>query len=306
MLNLNKNNDSGTNKPIKIGKSLLNRLTILFEEYNQKSKSSGNLLQILNEVELPESVYNSNAIENSTLTLDDTEKILLDMEISKNISLRELNEAQNLGKVMKYVEKKCIESDIEIEIILFLHKMLLNNINDDIAGRLRKGDEWVRVGKHVGADPKIVGLLVNNILFGYSSSAEHAIVKAAKFHREFELIHPFIDGNGRIGRVIINYMLMRAGWPPIIVRDKDKQDYYMTFKSDTGEKDFVRIVGLLMCESLHKRLAYMNHKNIITLDTYSKSDEYNKNKESASSLFNKAYRQTMPAFRERGVWKIGI
>jgi Fic family protein len=306
MLNLNKNNDSGTNKPIKIGKSLLNRLTILFEEYNQKSKSSGNLLQILNEVELPESVYNSNAIENSTLTLDDTEKILLDMEISKNISLRELNEAQNLGKVMKYVEKKCIESDIEIEIILFLHKMLLNNINDDIAGRLRKGDEWVRVGKHVGADPKIVGPLVNNILFGYSSSAEHAIVKAAKFHREFELIHPFIDGNGRIGRVIINYMLMRAGWPPIIVRDKDKQDYYMTFKSDTGEKDFVRIVGLLMCESLHKRLAYMNHKNIITLDTYSKSDEYNKNKESASSLFNKAYRQTMPAFRERGVWKIGI
>jgi hypothetical protein len=50
----------------------------------------------------------------------------------------------------------------------------------------------------------------------------------------------------------------------------------------------------------------MNHKNIITLDTYSKSDEYNKNKESAPSLFNKAYRQTIPAFRERGVWKIGV
>lgn len=289
----------------KLNKRLADKLSELYSEYLIKKVGKENLLKIISEVEMPESVYNSNAIENSTLTLEETERILLDLEISKNVSLRELNEAQNLGKVMNYVDKKCQESDIELDIILFLHKILLNNIRDDIAGRLRKDGEWVRVGKHIGSDPKVVEPMIIKLINIYKTSDEHVIVKAAKFHRSFELIHPFIDGNGRIGRVIINYMLMRAGYPPVIVRDKDKQDYYSTFKVETGEKDFIKILGNLMCESLHKRLAFMDSKQILTLDEYSKS-KHNKKNESSSSLFNKAYRQTIPAFRERGVWKIGV
>lgn len=289
----------------KLNNRLYKRVNTVYMEYLKNKRDKDSLLKIISEVEAPESVYNSNAIENSTLTLDDTERILMDMEVSKNVSLRELNEAQNLNKVMNYVESKSKETDLELDIILFLHKVLLNNINDDIAGRLRKDNEWVRVGKHIGSDPRLVEPLIIKLINIYKASDEHVLVKAAKFHRSFELIHPFIDGNGRMGRVIINYMLLRAGYTPIIVRDKDKQDYYQSFKLEKGEQHLIKILVDLTCESLHKRLAYMKSLKIVTLDEYGKS-EYNTKKESASSLLNKAYRQTIPAFRERGIWKIGV
>lgn len=289
----------------RINKNLTERIDKLQKEYLNKFDNNQAIINIINEVELPEGVYNSNAIENSTLTLEDTEKILLDMEINKNISTRELHEAQNLAKVMKYVEKKCKESDVSIEIMNFLHKMLLFNIREDVAGRLRKDKEWVKVGKHIGEDPQKVEESLNRTINEYKLSGLHSIIKIAKFHVDFEIIHPYIDGNGRIGRVLINYFLLRNNYPPITIQNKEKQKYYATFRDNKGEIYLAKIIGNLLCESLHKRLAYMNHRNIMTLAEYAKSD-FNKEQETLSSLINKARRQTISAFREKGVWKIGI
>jgi Fic family protein len=127
--------------------------------------------------------------------------------------------------------------------------------------------------------------------------------KIARFHLDFETIHPFCDGNGRIGRVIINYQLMRAGFPGVIIRDKEKGAYYQSLKTygDSKNTKFMeRIITLALLESLHKRTAYLRGDAIIPMADFAK-----KNNKSVHSLLNAARRQAIPAFREKGVWKIG-
>jgi Fic family protein len=92
-------------------------------------------------------VYNSNAIENSTLTLEDTEKILLQNSIPKGANVREVYEANTLANITEILLKEP-DKILSQEYILELHKILLTNINNDYAGRFRKDDEWVRVGAH--------------------------------------------------------------------------------------------------------------------------------------------------------------
>ena len=96
-------------------------------------KGKDSLLNILNENEVAEQVYNSNAIENSTLSLEDTEKILLQIDLERFISERELFEAKNLAKVVDYTNKNAKSKELNLDLIIFLHKILISNINDDIA-----------------------------------------------------------------------------------------------------------------------------------------------------------------------------
>ncbi|MFC1797805.1 hypothetical protein ACFLY2_01145 [Patescibacteria group bacterium] len=107
--------------------------------------SKKSLIQLIDENEIAEQVYNSNAIENSTLSLEDTEKILLKIDLDKFISERELFESKNLAKVVEYINKNAKSRELDLDMVLFLHKILISNIRDDIAGRFRKEDEWVRV-----------------------------------------------------------------------------------------------------------------------------------------------------------------
>ena len=101
---------------------VLGDIQILRERYLKSSQEKAGLLRIISEAELSEHVYNSNAIENSTLTLEETEKILLQIEIDRFISEREIFEAKNLSRVVSYIEKKALEQELDKETILFLHK----------------------------------------------------------------------------------------------------------------------------------------------------------------------------------------
>lgn len=127
--------------------------------------------------------------------------------------------------------------------------------------------------------------------------------KIAKFHLDFETIHPFCDGNGRMGRVIINYQLMRLGFPNIIIRDKEKRIYYQSFGDYRDSKKtntMGKILTFALMESLHKRTAYLRGDTIIPVTAFVKA-----NKKSIHHYLNAARRQTIPAFREKGIWKIG-
>ena len=119
------------------------RIQELKAEYDSLQKGKESLLVIVDEAEIPEAVYNSNAIENSTLTLKETEKILLDMEVSRDVSVREVFEAKNLARVVGYIRTKSQEGEIDKEIILLLHQILIGGINDGIAGRFRAKGEYV-------------------------------------------------------------------------------------------------------------------------------------------------------------------
>ena len=283
---------------------VFNSINRLRERYYVASVGKQSLLNLLSEAEVAEQVYNSNAIENSTLTLEETEKILLQIHLDRYITEREIFEAKNLARVVSYINTKAKEQELTLEVMLSLHKMLIANIRDDIAGRFRKEGEWVRVANHIAPDPKEVVGRLEKMLAGYNAASHENIIKRiSRLHLIFEHTHPFVDGNGRIGRVINNYLLIREGFVPVNIKFIDRKMYYEAFKEfdEKGTTNIMEeIVGKALTNSYHKRLAYLEGARIMTLAEYAK-----KHKLSHSNLINKANRQTIEAFLEKGVWKIG-
>jgi Fic family protein len=280
-----------------------NKIFKLYKIYKEISVGKENVLKDIADGEIPEAVYNSNAIENSTLSLEDTEKILLQDSIPKGLNSREVYEAKNLARVTEILLQNPNEK-LSIKSILDFHKILLTNIKDDWAGRFRKGDEWVRVGAHLGSNPAFTYSLMDELVDKYNSDDDlYFLDKIAYFHAEFETIHPFCDGNGRIGRVLINAQLIKLGYPPIIIQNKNKHaNYYPLFNHypTTSKFDgFTILFALLLQESLHKRIAYLTQKKIILLSLWAKQNNVRGN-----IALNKANRQTIPAFRVRQNWMI--
>lgn len=282
-----------------------NKISSLRERYYKASTGKEALIKLISETEVAEQVYNSNAIENSTLSLEETEKILLQIDLDRYISEREIFEAKNLARVVSYIDKRSKEQELTLEVILSLHKMLISNIRDDIAGRFRKDDEYVRVGNYIAPGPQEILGNLNKMLSEYNAENHESIIRRiARLHLAFEHTHPFCDGNGRIGRVINNYLLIREGFVPINIKFIDRKKYYEAFREFDLKGETVimeEIVAKALTNSYHKRLAYLESKKIITLTEYAKSNKF-----SHSNLINKATRQTIEAFLEKGTWKIGV
>lgn len=286
-----------------INKVTRSRIFTLSEQYKKLVKSKPEAVREIAIAEIPEMVYNSNAIENSTLTLKDTEDILLRDSIKKDHDIREIYEAKNLAKITETLLDS-LNRPITIKSILDLHKMLLTGIKDDWAGRFRSGKEWVRIGAHVGANPDFVERLVEELVTVYGKQDDrYFLEKIAWFHAEFETIHPFNDGNGRLGRVLINQQLMALGLPPVIIQNKSKHtSYYPAFDSYrvTGKfDDFTEILASLLIESLYKRITLLSAPKTITVSDWSKA-----NNVAGNVAINKAIRGTIPAFRMREKWMI--
>lgn len=279
------------------------RIQHLKSNYDALKKGKESLLALIDEAEIPENVYNSNAIENSTLTLKETEKILLDQELDREVSVREVFEAKNLARVVSYKRDNVNNKTLDKELILLFHQMLIGGIDDTIAGRFRQAGEYVRVGTYIAPSPEHVERMLEDTMLTYNSDMEtYFLDKISKFHLDFETIHPFCDGNGRIGRVIINFQLLSLGFPRIIIRNKEKETYYQAFnnyRERKNTKTMDKIMALALTESLHKRIAYLEGNKIIPLSDYIKINNL-----SAPALTNAARRQTIPAFREKGLWKI--
>lgn len=281
------------------------KIAKLYEQYRRLTVGNEGALYEIAMAELPEMVYNSNAIENSTLTLEDTEEIILRDKIIKDHDISEVFEAKNLAQVTKELIKNPTER-LSTGLIRELHRTLLAGISNDIAGRYRSGKEWVRIGAHVGANPTFVpGLMSELVDNHYKDQESYLLDKIAYFHAEFETIHPFNDGNGRIGRVLINQQLATAGYPPIIIQNKSKfTDYYPLFDDyrRTNRYDgFTELFALLLQESLNKRITLLSSPKIIRLSEWAKQKGIPGN-----IAANKAARQTLPAFRMSERWMIGV
>ena len=286
-----------------INQTTKDKLQILHRQYLNLAKGNESVLKEITLAEIPELVYNSNAIENSTLSLEDTEKILAGGSLARKVNVREVYEAKNLAKLTESLLEKN-KSLLHIKLILSFHKTLLTNIDDNIAGRFRIGKEWVRVGNHLGANPQFVPKLMQELVDNYNQNKISYFLDAvAYFHAEFETIHPFVDGNGRMGRVIINLQLMNLGFPPIIIQNKSKHTEYYTlftkYQSTIKIGGFTELFALLLQESLHKRISILTAKKIIPLALWASQKGVKPN-----VAANKAKRQTIPAFRLREKWMI--
>ena len=287
-----------------ITRPIQNRIQDLKRAYDTLRRGKEALLAMIDGVEIAETVYNSNAIENSTLTLEETERILLEEMLSRNVSVREIFEAKNLARVMEYKRAKARNSELSKDLILRLHRMLIGGIDDGIAGRFRQPGEYVRVGMHIAPAPERVEGMMDDLLAEYSSDlGSYFLDKIARFHLDFENIHPFCDGNGRLGRVLINFQLIQLGLPRLILRNADKERYYRGFReydNRQATKTMEDMLAAALAESLHKRLSYLRGEVIVRLSDYIRQHGL-----SAPAVTNAARRQTIPAFREKGVWKIG-
>ena len=286
-----------------INQATKDRIEALRLQYMGLIKGNEALLKEIALAEIPEMVYNSNAIENSTLSLEDTEIILSGGVLGRNVHVREVYEAKNLALLTETVVEKS-RASLDLKLILGWHKTLLSYIDDKIAGRFRTGKEWVRVGNHLGANPAFVGTLMQELVDRYKQDKNSYFLDAiADFHAEFETIHPFVDGNGRMGRVLINLQLVKAGFPPIIIPNKSKHtEYYplfARFQSTMKADGFTKLFALLLLETLHKRITILTAKKIIPLSIWASQNAVKLN-----VAANKAKRQTIPAFRLREKWMI--
>ncbi len=279
------------------------KINALQTQYEMLSKGNEKLLKEITIAEIPEMVYNSNAIENSTLTLEDTENILSGGELNGKVNIREIFEAKNLAKITENLLEKSNQK-LSVKLILNWHKILLSNIDDNIAGRFRSGKEWVRIGNHLGANPLFVDNLMQELVDSYNDDKNRYFLdKIAYFHAEFETIHPFGDGNGRLGRILISLQLANLGLPPIIIQNKSKHtDYYPLFTNYPVTMKFggfTQLFAVLLQEALNKRITMLTAKKIVPLSMWAKQNEVKPN-----IAVNKAKRQTIPAFRLREKWMI--
>jgi Fic family protein len=286
-----------------INKTTKDKIQALHLHYLNLAKGNESVLKEITHAELPEMVYNSNAIENSTLSLEDTENILAGGSLKRKVNVREVYEAKNLAKLTESIIEKN-KTRLDLKLILSLHKTLLSNIDETIAGRFRVGKEWVRVGNHLGANPQFVPALTQALVDNYNQNKISYFLDAvAHFHAEFETIHPFVDGNGRMGRVLINLQLINLGFPPIIIQNKSKHtEYYPLFtqyQSTLKYGNFTELFALLLQESMHKRITILTAKKIIPLALWASQNGVKPN-----VAANKAKRQTIPAFRLREKWMI--
>lgn len=182
----------------------------------------------LNEEFTVEFTYNSNAIEGNTLTLRETDLVLRGLTIDQK-PLKDHMEAVGHKEAFDYVRELVKEQvPMSESIIKQIHYLVLADKKDD-RGVYRRVPVHIMGAQHEPVQPYLIQPKMEQLMIDYGSSTEHIITKLARFHIEFEGIHPFIDGNGRTGRLLVNLELMKAGYPPIDIKFTDRIAYYNAF-----------------------------------------------------------------------------
>ena len=209
----------------------------------------------LNEEFTVEFTYNSNAIEGNTLTLRETDLVLRGLTIDRK-PLKDHMEAVGHKEAFDYVRELVKEQvPMSESIIKQIHYLVLADKKDD-RGVYRRVPVHIMGAQHEPVQPYLIQPKMEQLMIDDGSSTEHIVTKLARFHIEFEGIHPFIDGNGRTGRLLVNLELMKAGYPPIDIKFTDRIAYYNAFDAYHVKHDLSAMEKLFA--------GYVNER----LDTY--------------------------------------
>lgn len=236
----------------KTKESLLSQIDRKKKELDGKRPLTEGELARLNEEFTVEYIYNSNAIEGNTLTLRETDLVLRGLTIYQK-PLKDHMEAvghkEAFDFVSELVKEKC---EINERVIKQIHYLVLADKKDD-RGVYRKVPVRIMGVAHETAQPYLIVPKMEELLRNYLASEEHIITKLARFHIEFEGIHPFIDGNGRTGRLLVNLELMKAGYPPIDIKFTDRIAYYNAF-DEYHTKHNLKAMESLFAKYINERL----------------------------------------------------
>lgn len=193
--------------------------------------------------------YHSNSIEGSTLTEPDTAAILFDNVALPNKSLTEQMEAKNhqtaLNYLFDYIAKK---EKINEALVLKLHGILMNGVRTDAGVYRNHGVRITRVNLPI-ANYMSVPKLISEVIARIAGKTKDIIDLSAGIHGKFEQIHPFGDGNGRVGRLLMNAMLLSANFAPAIIRQEQKRLYY-TYLYKAQTKDDQSQLEDFICEAV--------------------------------------------------------
>lgn len=206
----------------------------------------------LNEEFLVEFTYNSNAIEGNTLTLRETDMVLRGLTIDQK-PLKDHMEAIGHKEAFEYVSSLAgTEKPLTERIIKDIHYLVLSDKKDD-RGVYRKIPVRIMGAAHEPVQPDLILPKMEQLIVDLNSSNKNIVTKLARFHIEFESIHPFIDGNGRTGRLLVNLELMKAGYPPIDIKFTDRIKYYQAF-DEYHTKGDLSVMEDLFARYLNERL----------------------------------------------------
>lgn len=219
-------------KELSVFKDVLTREDIIFLNKLKKEFTREPKITFENRYEAFSALftYNSAAIEGNTLTLQETTQLLFENIVPAGRSLREINETLNHKKAFDYILN--YNGDITKEFILELHKLVVANtlrpeLNSQI-GRFRNVQVFITGVAWFPPKPSEVAERMGALLTWYSKNKRtvHPLILASYFHTEFEKIHPFVDGNGRVGRLLMNFILHKNKYPMINIPNAIKYKYY--------------------------------------------------------------------------------
>ncbi len=211
-------------------KDILNKIKQSY--LNKLKKGKKDELRNIEEEVITKFTYDTNRIEGSSLSYKDTKMLLQEGISPKGKPLRDIKETENHKKAFVYM-KENLKDNISKKFILKLHGLLKKDVTED-AGKFRDGQ--VYVGKLMPIKASMIETEINNLMSWYKNNKKlHVLELAAVFHSIFERLHPFFDGNGRIGRLLLNFILLKNGYPIIIIQNKNKRRYYNALRrADDG------------------------------------------------------------------------
>ncbi len=199
--------------------------------------------------------YNSNAIEGNTLTLSETRMVLEEGITIKGKSFKEHLEVSNHHDAIEYVEQLSVnDNPITATDIRSVHALVMQKIDKEYAGKYRTGAVRITGASFVPPEASDVPILITELMDYIATNPENLpdIVLAVMLHHRFVWVHPFFDGNGRSGRLLLNLFLLRKGFPPAVLLKDDRKKYYDALKK--ADKGDISKLCLLIFQSIERSL----------------------------------------------------
>ena len=252
------------NSPKKVGRAIdFEQIDLLKQKLDKCRPLTEGEVKRLNEDFMINFTYNSNAIEGNTLTLNETNLVLQGITINKK-PLKDHMEAIGHKEAFYYIvdivkDKK----EINQSIIKQIHSLVLMDQPQD-KGVYRKVPVIISGSSHTPPQPYLIEKQMEDLMLEFESwkNEKHVLEQVALFHLKFESIHPFIDGNGRTGRLLVNLLLMQNGYPPINIKFTDRKKYYDCFEKyhiTNNPKAMIELVKSLVEEQLKQYLKILDN-----------------------------------------------
>ena len=247
----------------------LNKMVEIFKEFLNKERplNDGILRKLQNNLRT-EFIYNSNAIEGNTLTLRETDIILQFGITVKGKSLKEHNEVKGQEYALDFLNevlKK--EEPLSIRLIREFHALILNDDKDN-RGRFKQENNTILGAKFQTTPFYQVEEKLQELIDNFNESDKNLIEKVAKFHNDFERVHPFNDGNGRTGRLLMNLELMKNGYPITIIKNEDRDDYHQALEIASIDKNYIPLTEFIKRSIENTFWIYYKHFNEETKEKF--------------------------------------